>query len=646
MLRTLLVFFLIAFTEALIAQVISSPDNRLQLHNDQEKLLEVRLDEKVVLRLQSPTIEMLGVSHQFEILEASAIREVRRAVPPSIHLIDHQLIDHYNSYTISNQTAGWDLEWRVYNDGFAYRFVIREVAKISAEGYGVEPVEGHQLFFPEEESIISHNERTYLRANTGELARKLASTPTLIENEDGSCVWLSEAGLRSYPGLWLQVTDARLNGRWAAPPLEIKDVNDRDERIGDRAPYLAEVAAGQALPWRVFVIEQTASGLLDNQLVHLLSEPAAGNFDWVEPGQVAWDWYNANNLHGVDFEAGFNTETYKYYIDFAAQYDIPYIILDEGWSVSTTNVGQAHPDIDLEELVAYGREKGVRLILWTLWKPFVNNLDALAERYAAWGVAGVKVDFMQRDDQDMVDHYWRMAEVCANNRLLVDFHGSYKPAGLHRTFPNVLTREGVKGLEWYKFGNPDSGVGPHHNCILPFTRMVAGPMDFTPGAMRNAQAVNHAYIFNRPMSLGSRAHQLAMFVVYVSPLQMLADSPSNYLSEEECTDFITQIPTTWERTIPLAGEIGEYVAIARKGVDADSWYIGILNGNVTRELNLSMDFLEAGEYQMEIFRDGPNAERFAEDYQRVNRTISAGETISISLTTGGGWVARLQPVSE
>jgi alpha-glucosidase len=315
------------------------------------------------------------------------------------------------------------------------------------------------------------------------------------------------------------------------------------------ADFIAKTSGKRVYPWRVFIISDDDRTFVESNLTFQLSKPSVlKNTTWIRPGRVAWDWYNANNIYGVDFKSGLNSSTYKYYIDFAAANGIEYVILDEGWTKSTTEILDFNPDIDVPELIRYGKEKGVEIILWALWKPLDANLAQILETYKSWGVKGIKVDFMQRSDQYMVNSYERIAKECARLELLVDFHGAFKPSGLRRTYPNVINYEGVKGSENNKWSKD---ITPDYNVTIPFIRMAAGPMDYTPGVMSNRQYTNYVVSFERPMSQGTRAHQVAMYVVYEAPLQMLCESPSRYYKEQETVDFIVKIPTTWDETIVL-----------------------------------------------------------------------------------------------
>jgi len=349
---------------------------------------------------------------------------------------------------------------------------------------------------------------------------------------------------------------------------------------------------------------------------------------------VAWDWWNANNVYGVPFASGLNTATYKYYVDFASAYGLEYIILDEGWSCTTLDVLHPNTELDLKELIRYADARKVGVILWTLWNPLDSALNNTLDTFAAWGIKGIKVDFMARADQYMVNYYERVAAAAAARKLLVDLHGAYKPVGLNRKYPNVLSYEGVRGLENNKWS---TDITPVHDVTLPFTRMVAGPMDFTPGAMLNCTKNNFHISFTEPVSQGTRAHQVAMYVLYESPLQMLADNPSNYLKDSSCTRFIAQVPVVWDTTIALEGKAGEYVAVARR--NGNSWYIGAMTNWSKRTLTLPLQFLGSGSYHMQALEDGVNAEKHAADYQIIRQTVSNEDKITIHLSSGGGWAA-------
>jgi alpha-glucosidase len=571
-------------------------------------------------------------------LLSAEMRSVDETMQPIIPVKTSTVRNTYSELVLD--FGDYDLIIRAYDDAAAYRFRTRLQGEITVRAEEVAFAFGgdHRVYFPREDGFVSHNERTYQERSLASIAEgELASLPTLVAIEGGPKVLVTEADLRSYPGLWLEGTGTTtLRGTLPAYVLEEKMTNDRDSEVVRRADYLARTTGTRSFPWRVAVVAARDADLLENQTVYLLSgEIEIDDTSWIRPGKVAWDWWNANNLFGVDFEAGVNTATYQHYIDFAARFGIEYIVLDEGWYVLGDLLTTA-PDMDVPRLFDYAAEKGVEIIPWVVWKTLEDQLEPALEQFERWGAAGIKVDFMQRDDQRMVEYYETVARAAAKRHLLVDFHGAYKPAGLSRRFPNVITREGVKGLEHSKWSDE---VTPEHDVTLPFIRMVTGPMDYTPGAMVNAQKESFRDIFRRPMSQGTRCHQLAMFVVYESPLQMLADSPAHYGGEPEAMDLLATVPTVWDETIALDARVADYLLMARRR-DAE-WYVAAMTDWQARELELDFSFLPKGSFRLDIWRDGPNASRYGSDFQRLVRTVSNRDIITIRLAPGGGWVGRL-----
>jgi alpha-glucosidase len=415
-------------------------------------------------------------------------------------------------------------------------------------------------------------------------------------------------------------------------------VRDRTERVPTRETWIARTRGTREFPWRVLVIARKDADLLDTDIVYrLASESALADPSWIRPGKVAWDWWNFNNVFGVPFRAGVNTDTYKHYIDFAAEHSIEYVVLDEGW-YKLGDLSSVVPQIDMDAIAAHAKARKVGLIMWVVWKTFDEQMEATLDRFEKWGVKGIKVDFMQRDDQWMVNFYERVAAEAAKRRMLVDFHGAYKPTGLYRTYPNVLTSEGVIGLEHNKWS---ADASPDHDVTFPFMRMMAGPADYTPGGMLNATKADFKPVFNRPMTQGTRCHQLAMYVVYESPLQMLADSPSNYRREPESLAFIAAVPVVWDETRVLDAKVGEYILVARRS--GREWFIGAMTNWTARKLDVDLGFLAPGRWTAEIHRDGPNADRAAVDYVREMKEVTAAQQLRIELAPGGGWAARLVP---
>ena len=401
--------------------------------------------------------------------------------------------------------------------------------------------------------------------------------------------------------------------------------------------YIARTAGTRSFPWRYIVVAQNDAQLIENTMTCRLSTPSVlDDTSWLRPGQVSWEWWNGATPYGpdVNFKAGCNLETYKYFIDFAARFGIPYILMDEGWAKSTRDPYTPNPDVDLHELIRYGKEKGVGIVLWLTWLTVDRHLE-LFETFEKWGVKGVKIDFMDRSDQWMVNYYERVARKAAEHHLFVDFHGSFKPAGLEYKYPNVLSYEGVRGMEQMGDCRPDNSL------YLPFMRNAVGPMDYTPGAMLSMQP--EVYRADRPnsASIGTRAYQMALFVVFESGLQMLADNPTLYYRNEECTRFITQVPVTWDETRVLAAQAGEYVVVAkRKG---NRWFIGGITNGKTRQFDLPLNFLQQGRtYSMTSFTDGINADRQAMDYRRNESRTDAAQSLHIQMARNGGFAAVLE----
>ncbi|MCO6047474.1 glycoside hydrolase family 97 protein [Aeoliella sp. ICT_H6.2] len=540
------------------------------------------------------------------------------------------------------------LTFRVYDEGVAYRWstALEGEVKVWDEVAEFEFPATTKSWFPEEDDIFSHQERVYLDIPLSSVTpERFCSTGVLMSLENGPKVYLSESDLRSYPGMFLRGLGqdrVGLAGKFVGYPLKTELRGDRNIPVTNHAKYLAKSDGSRTYPWRVILVASEDKELIMSEMIYALAPRCElDSTDWIEPGKVSWDWWNGIDIHGVDFPVGVNTETYKHFIDFAAEYGLEYILLDEGWSASSTNVLESRPEIDIEEIVAYANEKGVRVLLWSLWNPIDADMENILDQFEKWGVAGVKVDFMQRDDQAMVDFYWRCAREAAKRELLVDFHGAFKPMGLRRAYPNVMTNEGLNGLEQYKW--TDEKATPEHELVLPFIRMVAGPMDYTPGAMRNATKKDWRAIGNHPMSLGTRCHQLAMYVIYESPLQMLADSPTNYRDEPECMKLLSAVPTVWDELVVLDAKVSDYVLLARRS--GDEWYLGAMTDWEGREMMCPLSFLPEGEYELQLWRDGVNADRNAEDFCYEQKLVTSSDVLQIKMASGGGWVGRLRPAN-
>jgi alpha-glucosidase len=623
---------------------ISSPDNKI--------ILTVNIDGDIKWSVSREGREIINNTKIAMILENGKIlgenEKVRKAaisqlddiIKPVVANKRSEIRDNCNILTISF-SSGFNIQFRAYNDGVAYRFetALKDEIIVKNEVSDLVFPSGTISWYPLESGFMSHNERFFIYSSVDTIEKKhLASLPTLFQVNSVD-VLLTESDIEDYPGMWLiGGGSGKISGTWSKYPDTEKLIGELNLEITTTKDYIAKTKGTRTFPWRVYVIAPTDVKLLESDLVYKLAPPnKIVDTRWIRPGHVAWDWWNDNNIYGVDFRAGINNDTYKYYIDFASKNKIEYILLDAGW-YDSLNILKSIPAINVPQLCRYAENKNVGVILWVAWKTFWDKMDEATALYEKWGVRGVKVDFMQRDDQKVVNFYQEAAKKTADHHLIIDFHGAFKPDGLGRTWPNALTREGVKGLENDKWSKD---VTPEHDATIPFTRMIAGPMDYTPGAMVNMDKANFSPKYSRPESQGTRAHQVALYVLYESPLQMLADSPSNYMKEQETTDFIVNIPVVWDDIIGLDGKIGEYLLLARRS--GKEWFVGAITNWTSRDMDLDLSFLPAGEYKMEIFQDGINADRFAEDYKHLKTTANAGDKMKIHLAPGGGWAARISP---
>lgn len=633
-----------AWAAAPAVPVLQSPDGRIavQIRAGAQLAYDVAVDETVVVKdaTLALRVEQTTLGRPAE-LKTVTPRQHDATVQPVVRQKAATLRDRYHELRL--EFAGdYAVVFRAYNEGVAYRWetqLAQPEVKVFAEEAAFNFAGNHTVWYPEEESFYSHNERIFLPRTLGDLAAKnLASLPAVVE-AGNTRVAILESDVEDYPGLWLRGTSGSgLTATFPPYPLKEELTGDRDVRVVAAADYLAVTRGSRTYPWRILAVAHRDGELLTNSLVYLLAAPSrVADTSWIKPGKVAWDWWNANNVFGVDFQSGVNTGTYKYYIDFAAANGLDYVILDEGW-YKLGNVLEVVPEIDVPELVAYGRQKNVGIILWVVWKTLEDQLQPALDQFAQWGVRGIKVDFMQRDDQKVMSHYHRVSAEAAKRRLLVDFHGAIRPALLTRTYPNLITTEGVRGNEWNKWS---THITPEHTATLPFTRMMVGPMDFTPGATLNANRTGFAANFARPSSQGTRCHQLALYVVFESPLQMLCDSPSHYLREPDMMDFLRAVPTEWDETRVLDARISDYVVVARRR--GDSWYLGAITDWNTREIELDLGFLPEGRFTLDGYRDGVNADRYAQDYKRSQVPVNRATRLKLRLAEGGGYAARISP---
>ena len=559
--------------------------------------------------------------------------------------------DQYQQLTIDCK-GDYSVLFRVYNDAVAYRFVTRKKGEliIRNEEANFNFADDHKAFIPIQwdyrggQNFNSSFEALYHEINLSQFPKdSLAFLPLLVDVGQGKKAVVLEADLEDYPGMYLHLQPGSndLKGVYAPYPLETQNggYNNINMIPTKRADYIAKTTGMRNFPWRVLVISEQDKELLNNDIVQKLAAPGRlQDISWIQAGQVAWDWWNSRNISHVDFKAGLNTATYQYYIDFAAANKIRYIVIDGGWSPQL-DLFKVAPALNLPQVIDYGRQKNVGVILWASYNAIVHQMDSAFPVYAKMGVKGFKIDFIDRDDQVAVASLYEIARKAAKSKLMVDYHGAFKPTGLQRTYPNVMGYEGVKGLENYKWADEDQ---PRYAVTIPYIRMMAGPMDYTPGAMRNSSQANYRVVPNNPMSKGTRCEQMAMYVIYEAPLQMLSDNPTTYMKEQECTDFIVKVPVTYDETVPLDGKVGEWVALARR--KGDSWFVGAMTNWTARDLTLDLSFLPAGNYQAEFFQDGMNADRDGTDYKKVLVQVTAGQKLAIHLAPGGGWVARMERI--
>lgn len=628
---------------------IVSPDGNLSA--------EIELKDKIYYSLsfnKEPLIDSSPIS--MELYDGTVWGESPKARKKSLRNVNEmltplygkrkQIKDHFNELTITFR-GNYTLTARMYDEGFAYRFGYTKKGEIIVKDEEATfNFAGDYKIWSSLASGFEHSyENFYNTRKISEVSDSLSYLPILVQTNNGLSMLITESDLEDYPGFHITNDPGADTGLKAAFPTVPTDWEPGGHMkfnliVKNRTDYIAKTQGPRNFPWRIVKIATADAQLLDTDIVYKLSSPQdeSIDFSWVKPGKVAWDWWSAINLVGVDFRAGINTQSYKYYIDFAAENGIEYINLDEGWS-DQYDLMKLDDQIDLKEIMDYAHQKNVGVFLWCVHWPLDEKLDEAMDQFVALGVKGLKIDFMDRDDQVMVDYYHRIAKKAAENKILVNYHGAYKPSGLHRKYPNVINRESVRGLEYNKFSKPH-GTTPEHAVSIPFIRMASGPMDYTPGAMTNAQQANFAVFFERPMSQGTRCQQLAMFVLYDAPLQMLADAPTAYKTDPVILDYLKEVPTVWDETIALDGIVGDYAIIARQS--GDTWYVAGMTDWDARTLEVDFSFLENGKYKAQIFQDGINADRIGNDYTLLEKTIEGGSKQKFKLGPGGGFVLKIE----
>jgi alpha-glucosidase len=636
---------------------VTSPDGNLKVEfelkaNPQPYLPKVRAYYRVsykgipILKDSPLGLDFVGsppLDHDFEILRS--IRDSHNDTWEDAFDVKRMIPDHYNQLTISLQERQaphreFDLIFRVFDEGVAFRYFLPQQAALdkfalAAENTGFYFARDSSAFALNMGKFNTNNEGEYRHIGLDEIKpSSIINLPLLVEIPGGPWVGLLEADLTDYSGMYV----GGVAGVENALVSKLSPTRERmDQVVIGSTP--------KSTPWRVLLINSRPGALIESNYIILdLSEPCAlADTSWIHPGKAAWDWWSGSFAKNVDFKPGMNTATMKHYIDFAAEHHLEYMLIDAGWYpahdyAQPLDILHHVPEVDVPGLIAYAKQQNVKVLLWLYWSALDKQMDEAMTLYEKWGAAGIKVDFMDHDDQEMVNFYARCVRKAAEHHLVVDLHGAYKPTGLRRTYPNLLTREGVMGMEYNKWSER---VTPEHNVTIPFTRMIAGPMDFTPGAFNNA-ARGHFVARNiEPMSQGTRAHQLAMYVVYQSPLVMLADYPEAY-DHNPGMEFLDKVPTVWDDTKVLNGEPAQYVTIARQ--HGDSWFLGSMTNWDAREVELPLNFLGTGEYEPRIFSDGPEADTLGTSLTISTQRLKPSDKLSVHLAPGGGFAVIFTPL--
>ena len=620
--------------------IVSSPDGQLtvSIRTDDELSWTVSRAGKTVYTESGISVNVGG-----KILGGTARpksikqKQGSQTIQPVIPLKFSEITDQYTEATLN--FGSYQLLVRVMNNAVAHRFVLQQKGEVEIidEQFQLRPAEGFTAHYQPCGSFNTSYEEAYQHKSLEEWQQDggLATVPCLLSAADDTQLLIGESDVDDYPRMFLRGGTV-VTPTFPKSPLAWEPRGDRSEAITREADYIAKTSGQRTLPWR-WVVVTDSKGIVEQTVpVRLARRCVLPETNWIQPGKFAWEWWNGAAPYGpdVDFKAGCNYDTYCYFIDFAAKYGIEYILLDEGWAKSTRDPFHGNDDLNLHELIKYGKAKGVKIVLWLPWLTVEQHFDTLFKTYAEWGIPAVKVDFMDHADQWMVNFYKRVTAEAAKYHIIIDWHGAFTPAGLEQEYPNLVSYEGVRGLEQM------GGCRPENTIWLPFIRNAVGAADFTPGGMNNMQP--DLYRATRPNSgaMGTRAFQMALYVVLESGVQMLADNPTRYYQAEDCTRYIAGVPTTWDETRCLEARVGEYVVVAkRKGT---RWFIGAITNGTPRDLTLSLNFLGARQHRCTAFRDGKNADYQAMHYNKEELTVDATTTFNIHLARNGGWAAVIE----
>jgi alpha-glucosidase len=629
---------------------LHSPDSSVRLLVNAGNKLSYSLSSGTASLLTSPSVD-LQVNNGKKLSDKIFItkheyKNVRENVLMVVPYRRKTIPNNYNQLTITFREP-FHIEFRLYSNGMAYRIGTRFKDSIQVENETV-------LFNVDTSSVVwfahmdkrqnvdryhTSFEAIYKKQKLSSIAdTMLTFAPVTVSLPNSYHLAFTDANLYDYPGMFIQKTGNGLQGVFAPYPIREKLMEGDFPQyvVTERAEFIAKTKGTRMLPWRAVLVAKNDVDLPANDLVYLLGdEPRIKDVSWIKYGKGTDEWITGINLFDVPFIAGLNTATYKYYIDFARRFGFDQVMLDAGWS-DYKDLFKINPAIDMNELATYAKQQGIRLMLWTLCSTLDKQLDSALKQFNNWGVASIMTDFMDRDDQRMVNFYHRIAKACADHHISVMFHGAYPPKGFNRTWPNVLTHEAVLGSEWNLWSELAT---PEHNVAIAYTRMLAGPLDYEPGLLLNAQKDQFRAITKNPMSQGTRCHQLAMFVVYDSPLQIFSGNISQGLKEPLFMELLSSIPTTWDETRILQGKIGEYIITSRRsGTD---WFLAGINNSEPKDISLALDFIDDGKYEMTICKDGLNAHNYGSDYKLEKAQVRKNEKISLHMAAGGGFMVRI-----
>jgi alpha-glucosidase len=636
----------------------SSPNGSISCKLDTSDTLKISiLHQKEIVLSPSPVyLDILGntgsgIKPTLKNIKRLSVRDTIVSPVPSKRKL---IADSYNEVEITFQ-GNFGLIVRCYDDGVAFRYktTFRDSIIITRENLEFRLPENYYSWFPEMQQqqgmdrFHTSFEENYKYIPVKEIkTEQTAFIPLLLESPQGKCLAIAESDLQDYPGMFV-TGHPRIAGALQAifpnapQTEEISGGTYKKMIVTSRENYIAKTNGNRLFPWRVFIVAANESELPGNDLVYRLAEKSRlSDISWINPGRCTDEWIIGINLFNVPFKTGVNTESYKYYIDFAAENDLPYVMLDAGWS-DVDDLCKITPGMDMDEILTYAHEKDIGLWLWTQAMTLDRQLDAAMKKFSGWGVKGIMTDFIDRNDQKAVNFYHRIAKATAENHLLLMFHGAFDNAGFERTWPNVLTREAVLGSEYNIWSDR---VTPDHDLVIPFTRMLAGPLDYEPIVFNNVKQDAFKASMVNVMTMGTRIHQLAMYIVYDSPLQIFAGNPGYAKAEPEFTRFMSQIPTTWDETVIVDGKCGEYIITARKK-DGD-WYLAAMTNSAPRDLTMDLNFIEEGNYTITEYADGINADKFAADYEVSDRLLSIPLEMKIKLAPGGGYAAKITRLPE